>query len=391
MKKFIFSLLALLPISAIAQYNPETLRTPVAQPAQRIEIVLPQVCGYNLYKADLHTHSVYSDGDVTPAFRVREAYFDGLDVIAITEHLEYRRHEGNMLKFLKGYTGNKVKKAENYNLINKQCPKGGIQSDQNYAVEEAVKASKRYGILVIPGAEITREPVAIGHYNALFTKDNNTIYDPDPLQSLRNAREQGALIQHNHPGWRRTTCAKTKFEVKAYNEGLIDGIEVANGGSLYTTVINRAFDENLFVAANTDIHDGTAEGYRFKGQLRNMTLILAKECTLDALYEALCAKRTIAVSGGYITAKEELLKELFLASVECTVISTNSNGSRTFSLANKSSLPYTFKTSPNALPITLYPMQSLTLSVAKDKTYDMTITNMFCGENVNPVINLEVK
>ena len=213
MKKFIFSLLALLPISAIAQYNPETLRTPVAQPAQRIEIVLPQVCGYNLYKADLHTHSVYSDGDVTPAFRVREAYFDGLDVIAITEHLEYRRHEGNMLKFLKGYTGNKVKKAENYNLINKQCPKGGIQSDQNYAVEEAVKASKRYGILVIPGAEITREPVAIGHYNALFTKDNNTIYDPDPLQSLRNAREQGALIQHNHPGWRRTTCAKTEFEV----------------------------------------------------------------------------------------------------------------------------------------------------------------------------------
>ena len=391
MKKFILSLLALLPISAIAQYNPETLRTPVAQPAQRIEIVLPQVCGYNLYKADLHTHSVYSDGDVTPAFRVREAYFDGLDVIAITEHLEYRRHEGNMLKFLKGYTGNKVKKAENYNLINKQCPKGGIQSDQNYAVEEAVKASKRYGILVIPGAEITREPVAIGHYNALFTKDNNTIYDPDPLQSLRNAREQGALIQHNHPGWRRTTCAKTEFEVKAYNEGLIDGIEVANGGSLYTTVINRAFDENLFVAANTDIHDGTAEGYRFKGQLRNMTLILAKECTLDALYEALCAKRTIAVSGGYITAKEELLKELFLASVECTVISTNSNGSRTFSLANKSSLLYTFKTSPNALPITLYPMQSLTLSVAKDKTYDMTITNMFCGENVNPVINLEVK
>lgn len=391
MKKFIFSLLALLPISAIAQYNPETLRTPVAQPAQRIEIVLPQVCGYNLYKADLHTHSVYSDGDVTPAFRVREAYFDGLDVIAITEHLEYRRHEGNMLKFLKGYTGNKVKKAENYNLINKQCPKGGIQSDQNYAVEEAVKASKRYGILVIPGAEITREPVAIGHYNALFTKDNNTIYDPDPLQSLRNAREQGALIQHNHPGWRRTTCAKTEFEVKAYNEGLIDGIEVANGGSLYTTVINRAFDENLFVAANTDIHDGTAEGYRFKGQLRNMTLILAKECTLDALYEALCAKRTIAVSGGYITAKEELLKELFLASVECNVISTNSNGSRTFSLANKSSLLYTFKTSPNALPITLYPMQSLTLSVAKDKTYDMTITNMFCGENVNPVINLEVK
>ena len=59
--------------------------------------------GYNVYKADLHTHSVYSDGDCTPEFRVREAWYDGLDVLAITEHVEYRRHEGKMLNFLKGY------------------------------------------------------------------------------------------------------------------------------------------------------------------------------------------------------------------------------------------------------------------------------------------------
>jgi hypothetical protein len=111
MKRLFISLLALVPLCATAQYNPETLRTPVAQPSQRIDIILPQVNGYNIYKTDLHTHSVYSDGDVTPAFRVREAFYDGLDAIAITEHLEYRRHEGNMLKFLKGYTGGKVVKA----------------------------------------------------------------------------------------------------------------------------------------------------------------------------------------------------------------------------------------------------------------------------------------
>ena len=28
--------------------------------------------GYTVYKADLHTHSIYSDGDCTPEFRVRE-------------------------------------------------------------------------------------------------------------------------------------------------------------------------------------------------------------------------------------------------------------------------------------------------------------------------------
>ena len=391
MKRTLISLLALLPLVAFAQYNPETFRTPVAQPSQRADIILPTIDGYNIYKTDLHTHSVYSDGDVTPAFRVREAYYDGLDAVAITEHLEYRRHEGNMLKFLKGYTDGKVLKAKNTDLIRHQCPKDGIMSDQNYPVEEAVRESKKFGVLVIPGTEITREPVEIGHFNALFTTDNNTVYDPDPLQSIRNAKAQGAVIQHNHPGWRRTTCAKTKFEVKAYNEGLIDGIEVANGGSLYTTVINRAFDENLYVAANTDIHIGTAEYYRMKGQLRNMTLILAKECTLEALKEALLAKRTLAYSGGYITGAEDLLCKLFLGSVKYEIISSGKGGGCTITLTNMSSFAYTFKTSENANPITIKPFNTIQMSVDKSRTLKLTITNMFCGLNTNPTATLKVE
>ena len=391
MKRVLLSLLALLPISTFAQYNPETLRTPVAQPSQRAEIILPTIDGYNIYKTDLHTHSVYSDGDVTPAFRVREAYYDGLDAIAITEHLEYRRHEGNMLKFLKGYTNGKVVKAKNTDLIKHQCPKDGIMSDQNYPVEEAIRESKKFGILVIPGTEITREPVKVGHFNALFTTDNNAIYDPDALQSIRNAKAQGALIQHNHPGWRRTTCAKTKFEVKAYEAGLIDGIEVANGGSFYTTVIDRAINENLFMAANSDIHVGTAETYALKGQLRNMTLILAKECTLEALKEALEAKRTIAYSGGYITGKAELLNKLFLASVKHEIVRTNRDGSCTIALTNMSSFAYTFKTSENANPITIKPFNTIQMGVDKSRVLNLTLTNMFCGLNTHPTVELKIK
>ena len=83
MKKLIVSVLALVPLCATAQYNPETLRTAVAQPAERVEFILPVVNGYNIYKVDLHTHSIYSDGETTPAFRIKEAYMDGLDAIAI--------------------------------------------------------------------------------------------------------------------------------------------------------------------------------------------------------------------------------------------------------------------------------------------------------------------
>ena len=391
MKRLFIAFLAILPISAFAQYNPETLRTAVAQPAQRVEFVLPVVNGYNIYKADLHTHSIYSDGETTPAFRVREAYYDGLDAIAITEHIEYRRIEGKMLKFLKGYTGGKALEVENYNLITDAATERGILADLNYPVKEAVKESKKYGILVIPGAEITREPVKIGHFNALFTKDNNKIYDPDPMESIRKARKQGALIQHNHPGWRRTTCAKTEFEKKVYAEGLIDGIEVANGGSLYLPITDRAREENLFIASNTDIHTTTAEYYRLKGQNRNMTLVFAKECTLEGIREALEAKRTLACSGGYICGDEQLLKDLFLASVKCEVVSTDKKGTRTVRLTNMCSFTYQYKTSKNALPVNLLPFQSLQLSVAKGKNLNLTITSMLCGDNVNPVVSIDVK
>jgi len=34
-------------------------------------------------------HTVFSDGHVWPSFRVNEAIRDGLDVISLTEHIDY--------------------------------------------------------------------------------------------------------------------------------------------------------------------------------------------------------------------------------------------------------------------------------------------------------------
>ena len=43
-----------------------------------------------LLGADLHTHTVFSDGMVWPTIRVQEALRENIEIIAITDHLEYQ-------------------------------------------------------------------------------------------------------------------------------------------------------------------------------------------------------------------------------------------------------------------------------------------------------------
>lgn len=383
------ALVATLSASAQLYYtdsaNKDMLRFNEREGRQRVEMVLPQVRGFNIYKADLHNHTIFSDGSVTPEFRIKEAWHDGLDVIAVTEHVEYRPYEGKMMNFLTGYVPKNVKPA-NSNVIRSEATDAGILSDLNYPVKLYQAAAKAYGITVIPGAEITREPTVIGHYNALFTKDNNTIYAKDPMQSIRNAKAQGAIVMQNHPGWRRTTLDMMEFEEKVYAANLIDGIEIVNGGEFYPRAITRAQKNKFFMASNTDIHGSTAEDYVLGGDgTRNMTFIFAQENTLEALREALEARRTLAYSHGTLAGEESLLVDLFKASVATKVIQKAANGSKTVQLTNNSSIKYTLRFG-NANPVILNPFTSIRATSGKDGKLAVKVENMWCGEDAHPVV-----
>ena len=90
--------------------------------------------------ADLHTHSVYSDGSVLPKFRVVEAWQDGLDIIAVTEHIEYRPAEKAFYKYLKKYVSVEYDKDKKINIP---------MVDLNTSVNEAIAEGENYDILVI--------------------------------------------------------------------------------------------------------------------------------------------------------------------------------------------------------------------------------------------------
>lgn len=359
--------------------NSQMLRHAERHEPCRKEIILPQVNGYNVYKADLHIHTVFSDGQVLPKFRVNEAWQDGLDVVAVTDHIEYRPHEATFYDYLKGYADKEHMPGV------KGLEKGKQVVDLNYSVSEALKEAKKYGLTIIPGSEITRSGTKVGHFNALFTTDNNTIYDKDPVQAVRNAKAQGALVMHNHPGWRKESLDYTETERIVYDEGLIDGVEVMNGTEFYPLIVDRVRERGLFIAANTDVHSSTANDYRLTGNLCPMTLILAKDKSLKSLREALESNRTIAVGYNTICGEEKLLQDFFAASVKLTEIDGEAES---WTLTNMTSLPYVLKRG-DGNNFRLDPFSTIRVSAPKKgNSVSFTVLNMWTGVDSHPVIKV---
>ncbi len=249
-------------------------------------IRIPDIPGYKTLKCDFHTHSVFSDGLVWPTVRVEEAYNEGLDAIAITEHIEYRPHHHNK----------------------------DMQGDHNRSYELASEKAKELNILVIKGSEITRR-MPPGHWNALFLQDCNLLDTPEYKDAFKEAAKQKAYTFWNHPGWYAQAFEVTKWyneHTELYNQGYMYGIEVGNGSEYYPEAFQWALDKNLTILANSDIHGPIGSFYDLpKGEHRTMTLVFAKERSTEAIRDALEKRRTIAWIGNSLFGREDLLKELF--------------------------------------------------------------------------------
>jgi hypothetical protein len=257
--------------------------------------------GRDIVTADLHTHSIFSDGLVWPLVRVEEAVREGIDVLAATEHLEYQRHEG--------FVDSSDKNASHL-----------------LAVQGAEEA-KFSDIILVNGAEITRD-FPPGHVNAVFVDDANKLLYPlrpqalDPAERMINrenamralaaARAQDAFIFWNHPNWIPHTpngIAKlTPMHKQLIEDGKLHGIEVANGtlGDSYSEeAFQIALDFGLTVLATSDIHGLTAWTHDVgSGGHRPMTLVLARRIK-DSIREALFDGKTVAWNREDLIGREE--------------------------------------------------------------------------------------
>lgn len=312
MNRSFFLLLAavFISFSAVAQDLNCVKFTQQKRPNERLNIRIPDVLGYKVLKCDFHSHTVFSDGNVWPQIRIFEAWGHGLDAISITDHIEYLPH--------------------------KDYIKGG---DFNSSHQLAKSTADNLGIILIKGAEITRQQPDIGHFNALFIQDANPLKVDDPEAAIDAALAQNAFILWNHPGWNTDSCYIRPFQEKLFKAGKIHGIEVFNGSEFYPYAVQWCFDKKLPHFGNSDTHTLIEGEINLNSYFRNMTLVLVKEHSEAGIREALFAGRTIAYSTHHLAGKPEYLKALFLASVEWRKFRSDEKWDY-YHFSNQSDIPY---------------------------------------------------
>lgn len=273
-------------------------------------INIPDLPGYTTLKCDFHMHTVFSDGTVWPTERVKEAWFEGLDAISITDHIEYRPHSKDVV------------------------------ADHNRSFDIAEPLARQMDIILIKGAEITRS-MPPGHLNALFITNTNLLDRQDVNEALKEARAQGAFIFWNHPGWKKQQPETTKWwpEHTSYlKNDLLHGIEVYNSTEFYPEAIDWANQKKLTVLCNSDVHGPM----NTNGGHRPITLVFAKSRTAGGIKEALFAGRTLAYFGNTLVGKTEFLEPLFFNSLEYTseALEIKNEESKIVYIRNNSDIDY---------------------------------------------------
>jgi len=347
-------------------------------------IEFPDIPGFHTLVTDLHTHSAFSDGSVWPDIRIQESHRDGLDAIAITEHLEYLPHRTDI-----------------------PLP------DHNRSFEVARQANGDHPLMVIRGAEITRN-LPLGHVNAIFIHDANALVAPQGEEFMNvqavfeEVQQQGGYAFWNHPAWtaqRPDGIAQLEDLHKSLiGAGLLQGIEVANQFTYSDEALQIALDHNLAILATSDIHQLVDWDFEIaEGGHRPVTLVFAKERSRKSMYDALLQRRTVAWHRNTLIGRESEILPLIDSSIEVVNakfrprtsvldVTVRNHSDAKFILHNRSE--FTFHEDANLLevmPQTDTKFALKTLNQEAPYAISFEVLNAVIAPNTHPIITILIE
>ena len=333
----------------------------------RTPIRVPDIPDYLTLKCDFHIHTIFSDGHVWPSVRSEEAWREGLDAVAITDHIEHQPH------------------------------KADVNTNHNRAYDIARGPGEALDLIVIRGSEITRA-MPPGHLNAIFLEDSEALAVPDWRNSVRAAHAQGGFIFWNHPDY-----PGGKGEIwhpehaELYDEGFLQGIEVVNARRYYPKAHAWAVEKNLTLLSNSDIHAPLNLDYQVRqGDHRPVTLVFAKARTAESIHEALLDRRTVVYSGDRLIGAERFLKPIFEGSIRILTPQLQLEGAskQLVQIHNDSDIEYHLQRmaqtpgldTPNALTLPAHQTVLLQVKLQKDHALEpgslglrYQVTNLLAG------------
>lgn len=343
------------------------------------KIVFPDIPGYHTLSADLHIHTVFSDGSVWPNIRTEEAIRDDIDVIAITDHLEYQPHEDDI-------------------------PNPDRNRSHRIAQESRPNNSD---LIVINGSEITRD-MPPGHSNAIFIQDANKLLNDDFMDSFREAKNQDAFVFWNHPNWtsqRKDGVARlTDLHKELIAEGLLHGIEVVNEFTYSEEALQIALDYDLTILGTSDIHglidweyDVHHDGHR------PVTLIFSEERTEESLKKSLMDGKTVVWSNDFLIGKEPFIVPLieesltlseigYIGDTSVLSLKITNNSSTKYILKNQGE--YTFHEHTDLViinPMSVTVLQVKTLDRKNSIELPFEVMNAVTAPGVHPQITFNIE
>lgn len=311
----------------------------------------PDIDGYKTLVCDFHTHTIFSDGKVWPSWRIDEAWSEGLDAIAITDHLVYRPYK-------------------------KDIP---AKIDRAHTI--AAPRAKEMNVLLIKGAEL-KQTKPNHHFNAIFIEDANSLDIPEIVPAIEIANEQGGFVFWNHPGWRNTEIKWYDHIAKLHEENKFHGIEICNNNTYYPEAHTLALERGLTIMGNSDIHRPAAEVFTAAGKHRTTTLVFARERSNQAIKEALHQGKTAVWHQDQLFGKKEFLDAIFKASVKISPPHFKKKNTVFCEIENLSSLKIELKRSGSLGPssITLEPKSTTALTI-RSKKLPENIKMAYIAEN----------
>ena len=237
------------------------------------------------YKANLHCHSVLSDGCRTPEELKAMYKSRGYDILSITDHERPVQHTALSEKDFMMLTG--------YECYIRPNPAGKYDA---YALETHLNLFARDPMNV--------KMICFNDNYSRYLKRDNAVEGLERVGSerpreytteyineyIRTAKEHGYIVAYNHPYWSMEDEAKIlsyeglfSVEMCNYSSYLINHLEY--NGALYDKMLRAG--KHIFCHGSDDNHNQYPEGHPNSDSFGSFTMISPEEFTYESVIEAM--------------------------------------------------------------------------------------------------------